>query len=84
MIFGVLTLTCYIFEAPLGAVSYSPNLKALRYGKDDSRGQSCGSTLNIHQDVLKSGNLLYKWGFFDSQFGITIPPILTACNFAAV
>ena len=44
----------------------------LRYGKDDSRGLSCGSTLNIRQDVLKSGNLLHKQGIVDSQFGTTI------------
>ena len=49
-----------------------PNLKALRYNKDDSRGQSCGSTFNIHQDGLKSGNLLHKRGFVDSQFGATV------------
>ena len=46
--------------------------EALRYCKDDSREQSCGSTLNIHQDDLKSGNLLYKRGFVDSQFGTTV------------
>ena len=50
----------------------APDWKALRYGKGDSRGQSCGSTLNTHQDVLKSGNLLHKQGFFDSQFGTTV------------
>ena len=33
---------------------------------------SCGSTLNIHQDGLKSGNLLHKQGFVDSQFGTTV------------
>ena len=36
-----------------------------------SRGLSC-STLNIRQDFLKSGNLLHKLGFVDSQFGITV------------
>ena len=35
-----------------------PHWKALRYGKDDSREKSCGSILNIHQDGLKSGNIL--------------------------
>ena len=29
--------------------------------------QSCGSTLNIHQVVLKSGSLLHKRGSVDSQ-----------------
>ena len=46
--------------------------KALRYSKDDSRGLSCGSTLNIHQNLLKSGNLLHKQGFVDSQFCTTV------------
>ena len=41
--------------------------KALRYGKDDSRGLSCGSTLNIYLGVLKICNLLDKWSFVDSQ-----------------
>ena len=31
------------------------------------RGLNCGSTLNICQDVLKSDNLLHKWGLVDSQ-----------------
>ena len=46
-----------------------PHWKALRYGKDDSRGLTYGSTLNIHQGILKSGNLQHK--FVDSQFGTT-------------
>ena len=33
---------------------------------------SCDSALNIHEDVLKSGNLLYKWGFGDSQSSTTV------------
>ena len=49
-----------------------PHWNALRYGKDDSRGLSCGSALNIHQDVLKSGNLLHKQEFVDSQFDTTV------------
>ena len=44
-----------------------PHWKALRYGKYNSRWQSCGSTLNIYQDVLKSGNSQHKRGFVDSQ-----------------
>ena len=48
-----------------------PHWKAFRNSKDDSRGQSCGSTLNILQDILKSGNLLQEMGFVDSQFGTT-------------
>ena len=34
--------------------------------------ETCGSTLNIHQDVLNSGNLLHKRDFVDSQFGTTV------------
>ena len=49
-----------------------PHWKALKYGKDDSRGLSCGSTLNIHQEVLKNENLLHTRGFPDSQFGNTV------------
>ena len=40
--------------------------KALRYGKDDSRGLVYDSTLNICQYVLKAENLLHKQGFVDS------------------
>ena len=47
-------------------------MKSLRYGKDDARVQSYGSTLKILQVVLKSGNLLNKWGFDDSQIGTTV------------
>ena len=43
-----------------------PHLKGLRYGKDESRGLSCGCTSSICQDVMKSDNLLHKWGFVDS------------------
>ena len=46
--------------------------KALRYSKDDLRGLNCGSTINIHQEVLKNGNLLHKRTFVDSQFGTTV------------
>ena len=66
------TLTCHIFDTPLGTGHRVPYWKALRYGKDDSRGLSCGSTLNIHQDSLKNGNSLHKWGFVDSQFGTIV------------
>ena len=43
-----------------------PHRKALGNGKDDSRGLSCGSTLNIHQD-----NFINQ-GLVDSQFGTTV------------
>ena len=49
-----------------------PHWKALRYGIDDLRGLSCGSTLNIYQDVLKNVNLLHKRGFVGSKFGTTV------------
>ena len=41
--------------------------RALRYGKCEPRGLSCGSTLNICQDVSKSANLIHVHGFGDSQ-----------------
>ena len=65
-------MPCCIFEASLGTGHTVPHCKAFRYGKEDSRGQSCGSTLYINEDVLKSRNLLYKQGFVDSQFGTTV------------
>ena len=36
------------------------HLKALRYGKYETRGLSCGSTSSICQEILKSDNLLHK------------------------
>ena len=51
------------------------HLKALTYGKYETRGLSCGSTLSIFKDVLKSGNLLHKRGFVDSQTVTTISNI---------
>ena len=44
-----------------------PHWKALRYGKDGSRGLSCCSTFSICQGVLKSENLLHKRGFVKTQ-----------------
>ena len=38
----------------------APYLKSLRYGKYESRGQRCSSTLKVCQDVLKNVNLLHK------------------------
>ena len=66
---GVLNLTSRILEALLVTVPY---WKALRFGINDLRTPSCGSTLNIHQDVLKNENLLHKRGFVDSQFGTSV------------
>ena len=59
-------MTCHIFEAPLGTGSYntignlSDMVKMIQEGK-------VLAALNIHQDFLKSWNLLHKWGFVDSQ-----------------
>ena len=44
-----------------------PRLKALKYGKYETRWLSCGSTSSICQEVLKSGNLLHKQGFVETQ-----------------
>ena len=40
-----------------------PHWKALSNGKYEPRVLCCGSTLNICQDVLRSGNLLHTQGF---------------------
>ena len=58
-----------------GIWSTVPHWKALRYGKDGTRGLSCGSTSNICQDVLKSANLLHKQCFVDSQTQTTLHPV---------
>ena len=49
-----------------------PHWKALRYGKYELRGLSCGSILSICQDVWKSGNLLYKLGSVHSLTETTV------------
>ena len=49
-----------------------PHWKALRYGKDGSKGLSCGSTSSICEDFLKSDNLLHKQGLVDSQLKTTV------------
>ena len=36
------------------------------------RGLSCGSAFHICQDLLKSANVLHKWGFVDSQMSSTV------------
>ena len=46
--------------------------KALSHGKYEQRGLSCGSTLNIFQDILRISNLLHKQGFVDSQMKTTV------------
>ena len=47
-----------------------------RYDKNDSRGLSCGITLNIHQDILKCGNLLHRWAFIHFQFDTTVSLVI--------
>ena len=49
-----------------------PHLKALRYGIYETRDFSCGSTSSICQCILKSGNLLHKWGFVKTQSLLTV------------
>ena len=49
-----------------------PHWKALRCGKYETRGLSCGSTSNICQDVLKSNNSLHKTGIVNSRSQITV------------
>ena len=57
-----------VFSIPLEVQDHSvPQWKALRCGKYEPRGLSCGSTFNICQDVLKSANLIHKQGFVNSQ-----------------
>ena len=51
-----------------------PHLKALRYGIYETRGLNSGSTSSICQDMLKSDNLLRKWGFVESQSVTTVHP----------
>ena len=62
-----LQLWFVIFLMPLEVQgSTVPNLKDLRYGKDESRGLSWSCTSSIFQDVMKSDNFLHKQGFVDS------------------
>ena len=49
-----------------------PYLKGLRYGKDESRGISCGCTSSICQDVMKRDTLLRNQGFVDSLLQTTL------------
>ena len=49
-----------------------PHLKALRYGIYEGKGLSCGRTLRISQNVMKSDNLQHKRGFVDSPLQTTV------------
>ena len=53
-----------------------PHRKAFRHGKDESRGLNFNCISSICQDVLKSDNLLHKWGFVDSQSVTTVVVVL--------
>ena len=53
-----------------------PHWKALRYGKNGSRGLSCDSTFSICQDILKIENLLHKQGLVETQLLRTVYPYL--------
>ena len=44
-----------------------PHWKALSYGDNEFRGLSCRRNSRICQDILKSGNLLHKQGFVETQ-----------------
>ena len=62
-----------IFNTPWGAESYGTLFESSQiYGKDESRGLSCGCTSSIFQDVMKSDNLLHKRGFVDSLLQTTV------------
>ena len=49
-----------------------PHLKALRYGKDDSKGLSCGSIFDFIQGILKIEDLLHKQGLVETQLLRTV------------
>ena len=73
--FEVLALTCHIFDTPFEIQGHTvSHLKALRYGIYEKRGLSCGSTPSICQGILKSGNLLHKWGSVKTQLSHTVHP----------
>ena len=76
----VSTLTCHISNTSQGKGYTVFHWKALNCNEYEPRGLSCGSTLNIHQDVLKSENLLHKQGFVDFQFGTTLSLFLKRCT----
>ena len=58
----------------------APNWKALTCGKYVTRGLSYDSTLIICHDVLKSGNILHKRGFVDSQTVNIVKLVFLSCN----
>ena len=54
-----------------------PYWKALSHGKYEPRGLSCGGTLKICQDVLKSANLLHKWGIVSFPMASIVHFVIT-------
>ena len=62
--------TCRIIDTLWGKGRYSTSFEIC--GKYGSWGLSCGSASSIFKDVLKSDNLLHKWGFVDSQMKSTV------------
>ena len=44
-----------------------------------SQGGYCVASLNICQDILKSANLLHKWGLYDSQLHSTVVQCSRVC-----
>ena len=45
---------------------------------------SCVSTLSIHEDALKSGNLHHEQGFINSQFGTTTVATILVSTMATI
>ena len=65
-------MTCHIFLHLEVQGHTAPHFKAIRRGKNEVIGLSCGNTSSIFQDIMKSECLLHKWGLVDSQFGTTV------------
>ena len=62
-----------MFLLPIKVQSHTvPHLKALRYGKEASRGLCCGSTFNIIQGILNIEDLLHKQGLVETQLLRTV------------
>ena len=66
-------MTCHILTPfRYSVIEYLIRKLLSRYGKNEPRGLSCKSTLNICQDVFKSANLQQKQGFAYSQESIIV------------
>ena len=64
--------TCSIFDIFEVQGHTVHHLKALIYGKYETRGLSCGNTSSICHGTLKSENLLHKMGFVKTQWLRTV------------